>query len=416
LGSSRLDERDRGFVTELVYGSLRRQGELDVVIAHLTNREVGEIEPEVLEILRLGTYQLLFMRVPSHAAVDESVTLAKVMGLRRASGFINGVLRNVTRNTSEHWQEIIDQDSSSTHSHPAWIVEELRKALEETGDGAELEDALRANNERPLVCVVCLPGLSQPGTTEPRTPYSPFGVTLAGGDPARDARIASGAARVQDEGSQLATLALMAVSPIDSSTRFLDMCAGPGGKTALLGATALEAGASVVALESVPQRARLVENSVRAISGLDSSVITVQVADSRRIEGTFERILLDAPCSGLGALRRRPEARWRKSPEQLAGLNQLQSELLDAGLTALAPGGVLAYVTCSPVVSETTEIIGGALGRHSDISALDTAAVLDSVTRVPVPGSRRGSAVQLWTHRHDTDSMFIQLLRKVPAV
>jgi 16S rRNA (cytosine967-C5)-methyltransferase len=190
------------------------------------------------------------------------------------------------------------------------------------------------------------------------------------------------------------------------------MCAGPGGKTAVLGAAALAHGAHVTAIETVPHRVRLVEDSVRALLERDSRVVKVLEGDSRVISGEFTRILLDAPCSGLGALRRRPEARWRKQPESLVELTALQSELLRAGLGALAPGGVLAYVTCSPVVAETTAIIEQALRSHPEISAIDTAAVLDGATKSPIPRSSRGSAVQLWTHRHGTDAMFIQLLQK----
>ena len=194
------------------------------------------------------------------------------------------------------------------------------------------------------------------------------------------------------------------------------MCAGPGGKTAVLGAAALAHGAHVTAIETVPHRVRLVEDSVRAVAASSAGVVDVREGDSRVLSGEFDRILLDAPCSGLGALRRRPEARWRKQPESLGELTALQSELLSAGLRALAPGGVLAYVTCSPVVAETSAIIDKALGNHPEISVLDTAAVLDGATKVPIPRSARGTAVQLWTHRHGTDAMFIQLLQKAVAL
>jgi 16S rRNA (cytosine967-C5)-methyltransferase len=194
------------------------------------------------------------------------------------------------------------------------------------------------------------------------------------------------------------------------------MCAGPGGKTAVLGAAALAHGAHVTAIETVPHRARLVEDSVRALTALSAVVVDVREGDSRVLSGEFDRILLDAPCSGLGALRRRPEARWRKQPESLEELTALQSELLSSGLGALAPGGVLAYVTCSPVVAETSAIVDRALGDHPEISALDTSAVLDRAANVPIPRSARGSAVQLWTHRHGTDAMFIQLLQRAVAL
>ena len=416
LASSGLDSRDRGFVTELVYGSLRRQGELDAVVAIAAGRPTTEIDHEVLDVLRLGVYQLLFLRVPGHAAVDESVNYAKSHGFPRATGFINAVLRSVTRESVEHWLQVIESTGDSEHSHPAWIAREIERALAESGNGAELGDALDANNEPPLVCVVCLPGLSEHKEGDQRTTFSPWGVTLAGGDPSSDARVAEGRARVQDEGSQLAALALIAVASVTADTTFLDMCAGPGGKTAVLASAAMAHGAQVTAIETVPHRVKLVEDSIRAISALNSSVVKVQEGDSRHVSGEYSRILLDAPCSGLGALRRRPEARWRKQPESLADMTRLQAQLLDSGLAALAPGGFLAYVTCSPVVSETSAIVEQALHSHPEISAIDTAAVLDSATEVPIPRSARGTAVQLWTHRHGTDAMFIQLLQKRVSV
>lgn len=416
LASSDLDARDRGFATELVYGSLRRQGELDTVVEAVAKRPATEIDHEVLEVLRLGVYQLLFLRVPGHAAVDESVNYAKSHGLARASGFINGVLRSVTRQSVDHWLGLIRATGSSEESHPAWIAREIESALAETGDSRELTEALLANNQPPLVCLVCLPGLSETHESDQSTVYSPWGVTLAGGDPASDLRIAEGTARVQDEGSQLAALALIAAGPVGRDTTFLDMCAGPGGKAAVLAATALEHGARLTAVEAVPHRVRLVQDSLRAISREDSAVVTVVEGDSREISGEFDRILLDAPCSGLGALRRRPEARWRKQPESLAELATLQTELLDAGLKALTPGGFLAYVTCSPVVTETTAIIDDALRRHPEIVVIDTASVLNQATTAPIPRSSRGTAVQLWTHRHGTDAMFIQLLQKAESV
>ena len=416
LASSDLDARDRGFATELVYGSLRRQGELDTVVEAAARRPATEIDHEVLEVLRLGVYQLLFLRVPGHAAVDESVNYAKSHGLARASGFINGVLRAVSRQSVDHWLGLIRATGASEESHPAWIAREIESALAETGDASELTDALLANNQPPLVCLACLPGLGETQESDERTAYSPWGITLAGGDPASDPRVAGGTARVQDEGSQLAALALIAAAPVGPDTTFLDMCAGPGGKTAVLAATALEHGARVTAVEAVPHRVRLVRDSIRAISRKDAAVVTVIEGDSREISGEFTRILLDAPCSGIGALRRRPEARWRKQPESLAELGTLQTELLDAGLRALAPGGFLAYVTCSPVVAETTAIIDDALRRHPEIVAIDTAGVLNTATKVPIPRSSRGTAVQLWTHRHGTDAMFIQLLQKAESV
>ena len=412
LADSGLDERDRGFVTELVYGTLRREGEVDVVIARAARREVEGIDLLVLDVLRLGVYQLLYLRVPDHAAVDQSVRLAKTVGAHKASGFINAVLRNTGKKGVEHWSAVIASAPGLAKSHPTWIASEIERALATTGSSGELNAALEAHNVAPLVTLACLPGFSEPTSSDTATKWSPLGVVLESGNPLADERAAAGTARVQDEGSQLAALLLTRARALETGDHILDMCAGPGGKTAVLGAEALQAGASVSALEAVAHRVGLVRDSTRAITKRDATVLTISQGDARHISGAFSHILLDAPCSGLGALRRRPEARWKKSHDQLAGLNVLQAELLHAGLSALALGGVLAYVTCSPVVSETSEIIEAAIATHPEIELMDTPEILDRVARRPVPGARRGSAVQLWTHRHGTDSMFIQLLRR----
>jgi 16S rRNA (cytosine967-C5)-methyltransferase len=412
LEISGLDSRDKGFATELVYGLLRREGELDIVISHAASRPVSDIDSLALDCLRLGVYQVLYLRVPNHAAVDQTVRLAKSVGAKNAVGFVNAVLRKITRESRDYWDAVIAADSDTQQSHPAWIAAEIRGALAETGDEGELGEALAAHNESPLVGIVCLPGLSTPQEADHRTPYSPLGVILQGGDPRTDSRVSLGSARVQDEGSSLAALVLSRVQPLGAGDRVLDMCAGPGGKTAVLAGEAAIAGASLLAIEKVPQRVGLVRGSTELIRRESPGVLEIVEGDARNVTGSFERILLDAPCSGLGALRRRPEARWRKSPDDLVALTLLQRELLDQGLRALAPGGFLAYVTCSPVVRETTDIVRTVCSRHPDVEAVDTSSVLDRVARQPVPGAARGSAVQLWTHRHGTDAMFIQLLHK----
>jgi 16S rRNA (cytosine967-C5)-methyltransferase len=238
---------------------------------------------------------------------------------------------------------------------------------------------------------------------------SPIGLVLPAGDPGDVPGVAEGRVRVQDPGSQLAALVLSRSRPIGRGERWLDLCAGPGGKAALLAAEAAPAGATLVANEVAPARATLVERALAPVPG-DTAV---EVGDGLRFgdgHRRFDRILLDAPCSGLGALRRRPEARWRKQPSDLPPLVALQTWLLDAAVAALAPGGLLAYVTCSPVPAETTAIVAAALDRHPGLMALDTATALAAVS--PAVGTRRGTAVQLWPHRHGTDAMFVQLLTR----
>ena len=412
LGRSDLDERDRGFVTELVYGSLRAQGELDAVIQEATHRDSSSLEPEVRVLLRLGVYQLLRMRVETHAAVNESVRLAKNRGLHRVAGLVNAALRAVSAHPAEYWERVIGQSTASLRSHPSWIAAELESALAECEGAGELEEALDSHNQAPLVTLCHLPGFSEPGEAS-ATHYSPIGSTLQGGDPRRVQGVQQKFIRVQDEGSQLAALLLTRVAPLEAAERIWDMCAGPGGKTAVLGAEACAVGASVLASEISEHRSTLVEDSTSAITDRLPTAMSVEVGDSRRPRAErFSRILLDAPCSGLGALRRRPEARWVKTPESIPALRELQEALLRNGLNSLAPGGFLAYITCSPVVEETTAVINRVVSDDERLTLLDTSAVLEEIVTSPITGHRRGTAVQLWTHRHGTDAMFIQLIQR----
>ena len=413
LGGAGLSERDRAFVTELVYGSLRAQGELDSVIEEATRRAPSTLEVEVTALLRLGVYQLLRMRVETHAAVDESVRLAKTRGLHRVAGLVNAALRAVSAHPAEYWDRVIGQSTTSQYSHPSWIAAEIDRALAECDGEGELEEALRAQNQAPLVTLCHLPGLSE-RSAEGSTPFSPVGSILPGGDPQSIPAVAKRTVRVQDEGSQLAALLLTRMSPLGAAERVWDMCAGPGGKTALLGAEAGRVGATVLASEISAHRATLVEDSTSAVATRFPGSVQVEVSDSSVArEERFDRVLLDAPCSGLGALRRRPEARWVKTRDSIPGLTTLQESLLRCGLDSLVPGGVLAYVTCSPVVDETTSVVSRVLGGDSRFHAVNTPSILDRIVDSPIAGHRRGTAVQLWTHRHGTDAMFIQLIERV---
>ena len=414
LARSGLDQRDKGLVTELVYGSLRASGELDVVLRACISGRWDKVDAHVLDILRLGVYQVLHLRVPNHAAVDQSVRLAKGKGLFKAVGFINAVMRAVTAQEVSHWESVIAADTGGSVSHPTWIVSEIEQALSQCGGESELADALTAHNEPPRVTYVHLPGFSTPRDDEERTALSPLGSYAPAGNPGEDPRLVTGHLRVQDEGSQLAALLLSRASLLRAGERLLDMCAGPGGKTAVLAAEVLASGASVTAWEIQPHRAALVSQSVTAISNRNPESVSVSVVNAISPplgNELFDRVLLDAPCSGLGALRRRPEARWRKKHSDLVGLVETQTQLLNSAVTLTKPGGIVAYVTCSPVTAETTDIVRAALAHHPNVEAMDTPLVLEEIVGRAVPGARRASGVQLWTHRHGTDAMFIQLLR-----
>lgn len=421
LRRARLSGADAAFATELTYGTLRRRGHYDRVISRAANREIEAIDPVALDVLRLGAHQLLGMSTLAHAAVGETVELTRRARAARTTGFVNAVLRTISRDDDAVWTErllegVVDVDErlAIEHAHPVWVVRALRASLDREARSHELESLLIADNVPPTVTLAALPGLAEPPELGEPSLFAPTAVPSGEGDPGAHPLVASGRARVQDEGSQLAALALSRWRPIEPGERWLDLCAGPGGKAALLAAEARLGGARLVANELVPARAGLVRAALQAVD----PDVEVRTGDGRTIGETdpaaFDRILLDAPCTGLGALRRRPEARWRKTDEDVAPLASLQAELLRGALEALKPGGVLAYVTCSPHVDETTAVVDALLTERPDeVAPLDARAVLARITRTPLDlGELEHGAAQLWPHRHGTDAMFIQLLTR----
>lgn len=442
IRGARLDSRDARLATELTAGTLRSRARYDRIIELASGRDLAKIDDRTLRVLRLGAHQLLAMRTAAHAAVNESVELQRKVANPAAAGFVNGVLRTIGRSTPEQWDARIMESAASADealairfSHPAWIVRALRDALRAEGRADELEALLEADNTAPRVSLALLPGAdidpttaevlasseSEDGPSLEASGASPIGLELSGGDPAVTIELLEqpeGMVRVQDQGSQLAALALARATPIREGERWLDLCAGPGGKTAVLGAEALLAGATVRANEVSDHRADLVRDAVIA----SNQVVNVVSHDGRDSEAfgaggetdlLFDRIMVDAPCSGLGALRRRPEARWRKQPGDLPELTTLQSELLNAAAEHLAPGGVLAYVTCSPHRAETRVVLDGLLKRHPELRELDAKQVVNSVAREPLDLAGESLSAQLWPHRHGTDAMFISLIERV---
>ena len=423
-GGHRFDRRDAALATELVYGSLRHQGTYDEILAECVDRPLRDVDPPVLDVLTLGVHQLLGTRIPAHAAVSATVELARcVLGDGRAK-FVNAVLRRVAAQDLAGWltrvappyHEDPEGHLAVVHSHPRWIVSALWDAL--GGDRTGIEALLAADNERPEVTLVARPGRAEPadllatvpkGVAQPGR-WSPYAVRLAeGGDPATIAAIREGRAGVQDEGSQLVAIAV-ATAPLDGAdTRWLDACAGPGGKAALLGALAAPRGAALLASDQQLHRARLV---ARALAG-NPGPYQVIVADGARgawRPGSFDRVLVDVPCSGLGALRRRPEARWRRRPEDVAGFGPVQRSLLREALRAARLGGIVAYATCSPHRAETREVVNDVVRGSGAVSAewVDTRPLLPGV-----PHLGAGPDVQLWPHLHGTDAMYLAVLRRI---
>ncbi|MBI4940237.1 MAG: rRNA small subunit methyltransferase B [Actinobacteria bacterium] len=457
LREAKLHGRDAGFATELAYGTLRGRGTYDAVLAACVDRPLTDVDPAVLDALRLGAHQLLGMRVPAHAAVDATVDLVRSEIGQGAAGFANAVLRKLALQDLDTWlDQVAGPDAAATdpdgalgvrYSHPVWIVRALRDALRFNGrDAADLEPVLAADNARPVVTLAALPGLvttdelraqlpgaaddvpdggaAQPVAVPAREPYSPYAVPMTG-VPADVKAVRDGRARVQDEGSQLVALAL-ASAPLDGPDggRWLDLCAGPGGKSAVLGAVLggrreagdLPVGARLVANEVTPHRCELVRGSVAAVVRRWPGAVDVRLGDGRELADEeadlYDRVLVDAPCTGLGALRRRPEARWRRTPADLAGLAPLQRDLLRAALAAVRPGGVVAYVTCSPHPAETGLVVDDVVRKRTDVERLDARAVLGEVTQGRLSGTGPGPAVQLWPDVQGSDAMFVALLRR----
>jgi 16S rRNA (cytosine967-C5)-methyltransferase len=424
LGGSELSRDEKAFATHLAYGTLRHTGTIDAIINHASGRDQSTVDQGVWWVLQLGTFQWLWMRTPAHAVVNESVKLCKKLGFHPASGLVNAVLRKITAKDLGTWLDAItdgvtDKITSIArrHAHPEWIVGLLDEALADSdpaGSDLELAALLEAHNEPATPTLVVLPGLATKRPTETPTAYSPYGVYAEAGSPGADQRVREGRARVQDEGSQLAALVLTSAWPIDTPIAVADMCSGPGGKSALTQAVLAPTGSSLTAIEKAPHRADLVRQALAPFASNTPAprVLTGDAGEVLATEGVaYDRVLLDAPCTGLGALRRRPESRWRKSASDLDDLVALQRELLRSAVEHTAVGGVIVYVTCSPVVAETTEQMAWLSGAYP-VTMLDTPAIVERISERTIEGHRRGSAVQLWPHRHHTDAMFIQAIRR----
>jgi 16S rRNA (cytosine967-C5)-methyltransferase len=410
-----LKGRDAAFATELLAGTCRWQGSYDVIIAAAAGRPLTGFQPAVLDLLRLGVHQILSMRVPAPAAVAASVDLAAVTVGERVTGLVNAVLRRVAERSLNDWfdqlsEGLDDHDQLALRTaHPRWIVDTYAELLPPT----ELEPALSANNVSPQVCLAARPGLADVSDLiragAQASPYSPFAARWRG-DPADLSLVRDGRAGVQDEGSQLVTWALTKVAA--PTGWWLDLCAGPGGKSALLAGLARLDGSRLLASDVAPHRASLVASAVRAYAAQGSAPAIV-VADGIRPgwrAGSFARVLVDAPCSGLGALRRRPESRWRRNPADVEQLHPLQLALLASAIDSAGRGGVIGYVTCSPHRRETTDVLNETFTVRDDIEVIPAAQLLPEVSDAGF-----GPYLQLWPHRHGTDAMFAAYLHKTRA-
>ena len=414
LAGSALVERDRAFATELGYGTLRMQGKHDALIRRHIDRPFEEVDSGIVDILRMGIHQIKEMRVPDHAAVGETVEIARAtLGESRAT-FVNAILRRAAADATfeEDLAKIPDSKErlAATYSHPEWEVSSFFDQLQ---DWEEVRKLLAANNQPVKPHLIAWPGrstvnelLAEGGEL---LAWSQYGV-LSAQMPGAYTAIRERRAGVQDRGSQLVSQIFLNTAAGASQSgvlSWLDMCAGPGGKASAIYTSLQEMRVNdkFTANEPSEHRARLLSH---VIPGDNVIVHTGQELPAFDLQ--FDRILIDAPCTGLGALRRRPEARWRRTPQDLKELVKLQKELLAAGVELLAPDGILAYVTCSPHLLETKAQVLELLHRHKELELLDIRAYLPA--EVPGRVVTEDGTLQLWTHRDDADSMFMALFKR----
>lgn len=382
-----LSERDRSFVTELVYGTLRNRGRCDGAIRRTSERSIDEIDPKVLEVLRMTAYQILFLDSPAHAAVNESVELAKTVAGKSTAGFVNAVSRRILELKKDFYEGLEEE-----YSHPNWIINAFKDALK---DDLKVHAQLTADNKSQSATLIAWPGRS---TVEELINLGgeklDRGVSAVrfNGNPGTLAPVRERRAGVQEIGSQLVVERFFETNT--GNLRWLDLCAGPGGKAAYLDSL-IEDG-EFIANEISVERARLVQQVVQKgkVSTFDGTQIPENV-------GQFDRILIDAPCTGIGALRRRPEIRWRRNPSNLQELVNLQAKLLDSAASRLRIGGIIGYATCSPHLAETKWQIRDFLKRHPNFKRIAVAKDSDE-----------DGDMQLWTYKDDTDCMYLSLLRK----
>ena len=410
LADSDLDLRDRSFVTELSYGTLRLQGKHDFAISKKADRPINELDEKIVDLLRIGIHQIFEMRVPIHAAVGETVEVARAVAGESKASYVNALLRSISADLDMYELLKNDQNISAIeklsilYSHPTWIINAYFDQLK---DWDAVEDLLRTNNIPVAPHVVAWPGKSSVseilevgGEKLPLGTFSVLSNTLPNDYPAiKDKR-----AGIQDMGSQLVAEIFYATKS-EQPLKWLDLCAGPGGKAALLH-NLLQTNDPkdfFLANEPTTHRADLVARVIPR-----EKIVSFDGRDWEKFGEKFDRILIDAPCSGLGALRRRPEARWRRSLNDLKELLPLQRDLIDSAYEMLSPGGIIGFATCSPLLAETKSQVLDAKYRHKDLEILD----ISKFSPAGSTGVNSDGSLQLWTHLDGSDSMFMALLQK----
>ncbi len=413
----RIDSRDRGLVTELVYGVLRQRGRLDFVLAKFCSKPLAKVEPRVLNLLRLGAYQLLMLdRVPAPAAVHETVELARQVGLERVTGFVNGILRSLIRQQ----QEIVWPDPADAvfyleklMAFPHWLAKSwvqqfgaqealvIGEALLQPAPFTVRVNTLKTTRE------AFLEALLQAGFEAIPTTYAPEGVVITARSGGAIPGDADGWYQVQDEASMLIAH-LLGAKP---GERILDACSAPGGKTThvcALGENAVD----LLALDLHPQRVRLVESGARRLGcqGIETRAWDLTRPPEFLPPQSFDRVLVDAPCSGLGVLRRNPEIRWRRSAKDVTVMAEQQRSILANTAPLVKPGGRLLYSLCTLTVEETTGVVQAFLADHPEFETEDLRGLVPAHWQELLGDD---GCLHSWPHRHaGMDAFFATAFRR----
>lgn len=401
LRRSKLGPRDRAFAANLAYQTLRWEGTLDWALSTVLTRPVAAVDGEILDVLRLGAWQVLYGGTPDRAAVDTAVELARSEVGQRTTGFVNGVLRSLARNKEQlPWpSEGGDRGVGLRTGYAEWVVAAARRRFGDAGRAV-----LEAGNEPPGITLravvdadLLADELRDAGLTPRGGALAPEAVRIGGVDPGALACVREGRAVVQDEASMVVARAAAAGAP-DGRWRALDVAAAPGGKSTHLA----QLGGWVVANDLRPGRARVIAANAQRLNL--GHRVHATVGDGTKppwpVEA-FDVVLLDAPCTGLGVVRRRPELRWRRDHHDISRLASLQGELLECAAQHVRRGGTLVYSVCTWTAEETEGVVDSFLAIYGDEF---------SVAAVDLPGARvsqaRDPGVQLAPHTNDTDGMY----------
>lgn len=410
---------DRAFATELTYGTLRSLNTLDWVLAQFIKKPLTSQTAAIRNILRLGVYQLMFMdRVPPSAACNEGAELARRHGHLGSIKFVNGVLRNVARRIKEIKFPGIEQNPvahiSLRYSHPAWLVERWLKdfGLEETILLCRTNNEPAPNTVRTNTLKITREGLTArltgDGLTVHETTYAPEGLKIAGFLSLNSlAAFQEGLFQVQDESSMLAGRALM---PFPGAC-VLDACSAPGGKATHL-AQLMDNRGEIISVDIHPHKLKLIkENCERLGIGIVRRFTGDAGELPEILHGRADFVLIDAPCTGLGVLRRRPDSRWRKDPDQISDIVKLQAGILTSAARCLRAGGVLVYSTCTINHEENLGQVENFLDRHPDFMLEDLSQFLP--LSLDLKGTMADGYLQLLPHQHGMDGFFISRMRKM---